>query len=486
MRCRLRILTSITLFFCLADGPLLSAGFQAGAAKLTVTPDLKNGTVYMAGFGNNRAATGIHDDLWVRCVALGAGNVKLALCESDLIGLFYDDVLKVRAKVKADVPDVAYVIVASSHDHEGPDTMGLWGRSQLESGIDTRYMDWLDDRIAAAAVSALHSLKPANIAFGRDDDPALALLQDDSRPPYVKDPHLLVMRINSAGGEPIATAVNWSDHPETLGGKNTLITGDYPHWLCQYIEAHHGGTAVFFEGSIGGLLSTLGDQVALLDPETGEVARDDTWKKAELFGTTLGEIAMRTARSALDSPVDEIALRHAVIYTPIQNDGFRVAGALGVYQGRKSLYTAGKPDPATVERDVPGFGKMKYATGHDLQTEVDYIQFRGGGKLLAEIATVPGEIYPELVNGGIARYPGADYPDAPFEPAIREHMRSPYPFVFGLANDEIGYITPKTEWDSKPPWLQNRKERWYGEVNSSGPEAAGRITRALVQLMDQK
>jgi hypothetical protein len=223
----------------------------------------------------------------------------------------------------------------------------------------------------------------------------------------------------------------------------------------------------------------------MLDPETGDVAKDDTWKKAELFGSMLGELAMHAADSSRTMPVDSIVVRHAAIYSPVENDGFRVGGALGVLRGRKPLFTAGKPDPTAVEQEMPGVGKVKYGTGQDIQTEVDYIQFRGGGELLGEIATIPGEIYPELVNGGITRYPGADYPDAPFEPVIREHMRSPYSFVFGLANDEIGYIIPKAEWDSKPPWLQNRNERWYGEVNSAGPEAAGRITRELVGLMEQ-
>jgi len=487
MRLSIRALAWLAVLLCPGSSNLAGAGLVAGAAKLTITPDLRNAKVYLAGFGNNRVATAVHDDLWVRCVALSAGDVKLGMCEADLIGLFYDDVLRVRSKVKAEIPDVTQVIVASSHDHEGPDTMGLWGRTGLESGMDTHYMGWLDDRIAAAAVDALRSMKPVRLALGRDDHPLLALLQDDSRPPYVKDPLLLVMRLYPiGGGEPVATLVNWSDHPETMGGRNTQVTADYPHWLCQYIEDRQGGMAIFFQGSIGGLLSTLGDQVALLNPETGKVARDETWKKAELVGSTLGELAMRAAALGQDTPVDSIVVRHALIYSPLANDGFRVAGPLGVYQGRKPLYTDGRLDPAVVEREVPGSGTMKYATGHDLQTEVDYIQLRGGGRLQAEIATVPGEIYPELVNGGIARYPGADYPDAPFEPALRDHMPTRYPFVLGLANDEIGYIIPKAEWDLKPPWLQNRQQRWYGEVNSSGPEAAGRVTHALVALMEEK
>jgi len=464
-------------------------GLRAGVAKATITPDVKAAKVYMAGFDHNRVATGVHDDLYVRCLALAAGDSKLAMCAVDLIGLFYDDVLKVRDKVKAQVPDAMPVIVASTHDHEGPDTMGLWGPSESQSGIDEKYMDWLDDRVASTAVEALRSLAPARMTLARDDHPLLALLQSDSRPPYVKDPHLLVMRLTSdsagnQGGAPIATLVNWSDHPETLGGRNTLITADYPHWLCIRTESALGGTTVFFNGSIGGLLSTLGDDVALQDPDTGNVAKDGTWRKVELFGNLLGDLVVGAVRSGRAVQLDRIVELSAVIYPPLDNDRFRIGGVLGLYGGRKQLYTDGKLDPTVSEKEFPGLGKMRYAAGADTQTEVDYLQFLGDGSLVAEIATVPGEIYPELVNGGITRYPGADYPDAPFEPTVRAHMKSGYPFVFGLANDELGYIIPKAEWDNQPPWLQNKKDRWYGEINSAGEDVAGTVTRALVRLMD--
>jgi len=284
-------------------------------------------------------------------------------------------------------------------------------------------MEWLDGRISETALSALRSMKPAKMELARDDHPLLALLQDDSRPPYVKDPHLFLMRLTSTtDGAPLAILVNWSDHPETLDSQNTPVTADYPHWLCQYVEDHGGGTAVFFNGSMGGLLSTLGDQVALLDPDTGKVAKDGTWKKAALFGSTIGELAMRALGSAEQAPVDSIVVRKSIIYSHLENDLFRVAGALGTFRDRKPLYTHGKLDPTVIERELPGLGKVKYAAGNDIETEVDYTQLRGGSRLLAEIATVPGEIYPELVNGGITRYVGADYPDAPFEPTLRSHL----------------------------------------------------------------
>ena len=114
-----------------------------------------------------------------------------------MIGLFYDDVLKIREKVKAQAPAVTEVIVGSTHDHEGPDTMGLWGPTPFQSGMDEKYMDWLDNRIAATALQAVHSMQPARMTLARDDHPLLAMLQSDSRPPYVKDPYLFVMQLEA-------------------------------------------------------------------------------------------------------------------------------------------------------------------------------------------------------------------------------------------------------------------------------------------------
>jgi len=475
------------LLLVMGAASLQGGGLRAGASKATVTPDVKASKVYLAGFGNNRIATGVHDDLYVRCLALGADPESVAMCSVDLIGLFYEDVQRVREKIKAQAPQVTHVVVAATHDHEGPDTMGLWGPTPFQSGMDEKYMNWLQDRIAATAVEAVRSMQDVRLTLARDDHPLLAVLQSDGRPPYVKDPYLFVMRLTvSSTGQPVANVVNWSDHPETLGGENTEITADYPYWLCKYVEEHLGGTAVFFGGSIGGLLSTLGNEVALRDPDTGAVAKDDTWRKAELFGTRVGELAEGALKHGESFEVDSLVVRKAVIFAPLHNDRFRVGGASGIYKGRKPLFTDGKIDSSIAEKEFPGYGKLKYTTGENIQTEVNYLALVSKGRVVSEIVTVPGEIYPELVNGGIARYSGADFPAAPFEPIIREQLKSRCQFIFGVANDELGYIIPKAEWDEEPPWLKNAKECWYGEVNSAGPDIAGAVTRALVGLIEER
>ena len=87
---------------------------------------------------------------------------------------------------------------------------------------------------------------------------------------------------------------------------------------------------------------------------------------------------------------------------------------------------------------------------------------------------IPGEIYPELVLGKVQDPvdPGADFPDAPIEPAIYGQLKGKHKMMIGLGNDEIGYIIPKRQWDEKAPFCYGLKKAQYGEENSVGPDTA--------------
>jgi len=65
---------------------------------------------------------------------------------------------------------------------------------------------------------------------------------------------------------------------------------------------------------------------------------------------------------------------------------------------------------------------------------------------------------------------------------LRELMPGKIKFVFGLANDEVGYLVPKSEWDQKPPYLYGAKGPPYGEINSCGPDTARLIHGALAEF----
>jgi hypothetical protein len=459
----------------LASAALLAAaagpGLHAGFAKRAITPSLSAGPVYLAGFGHDRRATGVHDDLFVRCLGVGDGRLRVALCSIDLIGFFLPDTDRSRALLQARLPG-ARLVVASTHNHEGPDTLGLWGPSPVKSGVDPAYLERLRHDVAETAALALGATQPARFVFARGTTPDLIA---DGREPKVVDDEIRIARVIGAEGSTLGSLVNWSSHPEALGGKNTLITADYPHYLVRRLEAALGGTAVFFSGSIGGLMTPLG--VALQDAAGHEIPAQ-SFAHAQAVGERAAEAALQSlARSAVPSKSHGLELRTRRLHVPLRNTLFRLACAFSVLD--RPLFTRGRPDKTTgltLHKGMP----LPLPRGEDLETEIGYLRLAE-----AEVLLVPGEIYPELIQGGIQdpQDAGADHLGAAREAPLRDLLRAEHRWVFGLANDEIGYIIPRSQWDETPPFAYGRQQAQYGEINSVGDGVAPALAEAFRDLV---
>ncbi len=448
-------LRAAVLFLLAAGGAV--AEFRAGAARRVITPDLSRGPVWLAGFGMNRAATGVHDDLWARCAALGDRAETVVLCGIDSIGLFLEDAEQVRSLVRARRSDLQ-VVVAATHVHQAPDTMGLWGPRPGVSGRNPDYNRLVVERTAEAALEAVAQMSPATLKAVRVASPELESFIHDTRPPVVLDAELLALSLRGRDDRPIATIVNWANHPEALGSKNTLVTADYAGFLYRRLEEREGGMAVLLNGALGGMQSPLGAQVR--DPATGQPAPQASFRMAELIGLRVADLASEALAAARPMRVDRVRYHEVRVEIPLVNEGFRRAIAAGLFGEARRLDAQGA-----------------------IQTVVGYMRLEARGKPVVEAIMVPGELYPELSVGGIERLPGADFPDAPLEQPLKKLMSAPFRLLVGLANDEIGYIIPKAEWDEQPPWLKHAERRWYGEINSVGPEAAPRIAAAAAQLI---
>lgn len=434
---------------------------RAGSARRVVTPDLSRfAPVYLAGFANNRVATEVHDDLFVRCLALQARAEPTVLCSVDVIGLFYDDVQEIRelARAKADKPAMD-LIVAVTHNHEGPDTMGLWGPQMGVSGLNKEYMDFLRVQIAETAAEAVARLKPAVATVGDASDQVLTASYDDTRPPVVHDDVVTVLHLTSAEGSVLGTLVNWNSHPEALGSKNTKITADFLASFCRKLD-HAEASVVFLNGALGGMQSPLGGSIP--DPATREMLREPSFRFAEVLGERVAMVAQQAIARGQKVAVDEVFYAEQLARIPLSNKNFAAAAKAGVFGERK-----------------------RFADLRNLETPVGFLRLRAAGEAVLDAAMIPGEAYPELSVGGIEAMPGADFPYARREKPYREMMKARYQMVVGLANDEIGYIIPKLEWDEAPPYLQNAEKEWYGEINSPGPETAPRIAQTLEKLIEQ-
>jgi hypothetical protein len=62
-------------------------------------------------------------------------------------------------------------------------------------------------------------------------------------------------------------------------------------------------------------------------------------------------------------------------------------------------------------------------------------------------------------------------------------MKGKLNMMIGLANDEIGYIIPKTQWDTKPPYAYGFEKPQYGEENSGGPDVGPAIHHDAMELL---
>jgi hypothetical protein len=155
-----------------------SAELEAGFGEADITPAIGGRSVYLAGFGQNRVATKVHDPLRARAVVLRHEQHKLALVSVDLVGLFHPQVLRVRDGL----PGFMHVLVSSTHNHEGPDTLGLWGPHPFKTGVDRDYLKTVEVQIIKAVQAAERTARPVRARLGTARAPELV---HDSREPYV-------------------------------------------------------------------------------------------------------------------------------------------------------------------------------------------------------------------------------------------------------------------------------------------------------------
>src|SRR5262249_19559350 len=153
--------------FSAADSP--DKALYAGFAETDITPAVGKKPVYMAGFGQDRQATKVHDPLMARAVVLRNGDRKVAIVSIDVVGFFYANVLHVRNELK----DFVYVLVNSTHNHEGPDTLGLWGPNPFTSGVDPEYMQHIEKQIVKAVKTAHEAAKRVDVSLGTAQAPEL-------------------------------------------------------------------------------------------------------------------------------------------------------------------------------------------------------------------------------------------------------------------------------------------------------------------------
>ena len=445
----------------LLAGPGRAQAFEVGFGHVDITPRIEpDRPVWIAGYGQGRRATGIHDPLHARAVVLRDGPRKVALVAVDLIGFMLPNVEAVRGRLEG----FDHVLIASTHNHEGPDTIGLWGPDPRSSGVDRAYLRWVEGVVVEAVHRAESGLAPARADYGSAADPGLLR---DGRLPVVKDDTLRVLRFASTDdGRSLGLVVQWSCHPETLGSRNAEISADFPAATIAALEARHRAPVVYFSGAVGGMMTNPRGRLR----EDGPPVPDGTFDYARRYGEAVADLADTALAGAGPIELTPVVVSSRPVALPLANPLYRLARTIGVLDRAAFAWTG---DPGRFGEPIEGRAALGPIA---LRTEVAYLRL---GEL--HVAAIPGELYPELLEGRIQEPadPAADLPDAPLEPPVLSTLPGPKVLVLGLANDEVGYIIPRRQWDEAAPFAYGRSESQYGEINSVGPETAPILLEAL-------
>lgn len=482
------LVLSLLVAGCGGDDDAGGVGLRAAACARKITPEVgvnHSDPIYLAGFGNDRQATGVHDDTWARGVVLESGDVKIALVVLDVVGYFNNEVETIRALVGDDTFDA--IVVSSTHVHESADTLGLWGPNELTSGVDLGYLDFINQQAADCIVEANANLQPADIRFATGDTIGTSLppepdlvadgeilqhlcvggtfdgsgacvdgieVQGDDGP--IRNPSTPSFQVRDrASREIVATLVNYASHPEALGSDNTLITSDFPHFMREALEARFGGMAIYMSADLGVLQGPL--DVFLEDPTSGEMIPRRTFEFAARMGAILAERAgdaLAEVDQWLRAPEIAVAMTGPFAVT-VENPYFRLLGQIGVF-GRRAFEEVGDT--------------------FQIESEVQAIRIGP-----AQFAVTPNELDPQIGN----RY--------------RDMMDAEHKFIVGLGNDEIGYQMPQEKFNpgcflcfslnvfGSDPDNECPGEEWNDcgtvFVNNIGPQADPQLQDAVDEVL---
>lgn len=296
-----------------ADRP--APTIRAGAAKVDITPDLRDLPISLNGYGDRRRskAEGIADPLHARALYLqdDDGNA-VALVAVDLCYVTTVVRDRVVAKLARDGFDETNVLLAATHNHSGFAGYDKAFIARVAMGnYDEDVLDFLVDGIVTAVREAQRTARPAAVAMRAEPveglnrsrlDPGFVHGYESANKAAPEGLHpvertMSVLRFVDKQGFDIAAVVHFTAHPTVLSPRNMRISADYPGVVCRDVEASmgEGAVALFFNGPLGD---------AAPNPDWDDNA--DDFEQMELYGRDVANAAISLLQAAAPLPMDTV------------------------------------------------------------------------------------------------------------------------------------------------------------------------------------
>ena len=435
--------------------------FTAGFGKAVMLPDdIRTKKYYIAGYGENNPAKGVIDPqyahaLWLDDNSGKGGHLFVSL---DIVGLLNKDVnaLKKALEEFSEKTNCRTITVMSTHNHAGIDTMGIWGKLP-HTGKDRKFMTILFNAVINAASAAYRDRREGKLYLGRVEVPDM---QEDIRTPIVYSKTLTRLRFVPNDGTREIYFLNFASHSESLQGCNSLVSADFPCYLREKIRKETGAETIYGVGAIGGMISME------IEDEDKLRRENRLLESTRNIGYKLADYALSIKKEKKLSP--RISYIKQEFYVPVENPVLTIACQIGLLNA--DAY------------------RIPYSDKKALKSEISYYEIDE-----LKILMIPCELFPELAYGG---YLDEDEsaeglsPDINPEP-LTEIADDEDLLIFGLANDELGYVLPPNDFmlNSDSPYLDKAIDRFgrrhYEETNSMGPETASIIAENFEILINK-
>lgn len=231
---------------------------MAGFAKTDITPEIP---VKLYGYASRTASSeGVHDRLSARAVVFGNSGKKIVLVSSDL-GSYGKEVYPVFAKSIADKYGLkeSELFLSAIHSHSSP-ILSL--NRETGNPDNIKYTESLNQKLLSLVGDAINDLKPVTAGIGTGSSPVGSNRREmrpdgtitlGRNPDGITDKEVLVMKIASNDGKPLAGIFGYATHATSLGPRNLQISGDVLGISAQFVESILGNDVVapVFAGASG-------------------------------------------------------------------------------------------------------------------------------------------------------------------------------------------------------------------------------------------
>jgi len=259
---------------------------RAGFSKVSLTPILNNYEdnvaegkfmqVPLAGYGGRegKPATGVHDSIFVKAVALELDKQLYVLVSADLLIIPADITDSVIASLSPQGIRREQLFMSATHSHS---SLGAWGAGfvgeQFAGKENENIEKWIVKQVCKSVIEAISDLKPASVGSGSFDAENFTSNRFIGESGTKNDDFSFL--VLEQKGHRKAIIGSFSAHATNMSEKNMEISGDYPGYWERRIEETSADFALFFAGSTGSQSARV-EGKGFKKPENLGVALADT------------------------------------------------------------------------------------------------------------------------------------------------------------------------------------------------------------------